>query len=590
MKLLFEKVIISERMFEMLKKSLKILLAILMVFGTFAPPVIQAHYNDFNDEINFTDYEAITQGLSMSPTEFNNAFGGEPDSRFMSFNLVETKLTMHNIEIEGNSIDLDLILAPVSIFGTIVDVEYSAFITRLNGNQNDLTITVTEYFEDGGINKLTDTFRIDNNGSGLFIIGNYEIFINTQGNDRIRELRMESDGSRIIPIRGTLFNGNREGAVVVEVEDLVNGYELLLFEINTTPETHNLLLPTSYSENLYIVPHAKIYLMDEMGQLHLFELDVPDVLSQLSPLEFEELSHSNDFLWTISVVEPIIEVFEYEELTEELLEYLGIGLETSNELFTPFNVSEAGIWITSEYTSVAFSVTTIAGNERAVASSRPTMRRRHNNIGRNATNFFDVEFRVVESLRLYARNGTAWRHLRTDNGRINGVIDYRNIEARIQLGNHTQINNFSTHGRARRHNTVGSTIMENRSSIRSIILSGIGIPSNAQSALTLISGALGQSSQNITLGSTSNYARSGNWTSVGVRFPNTYRFYHNTSSTNGHRLQLQVNAGRGGTSNNSTATVDGAARVSFEVFINNSRQGSTRHIARSFRYTVDRRN
>jgi hypothetical protein len=109
----------------------------------------------------------------MSPEQFNNAFGGEPETRFMPFNLVLTELTMHNIVIDGSNINLDLVLSPVNPFGTVVSVEYSAYVTRLNGSQNDLTIHVMEYFEGGLTNELTETVRIDNNGSGTFTVGNY---------------------------------------------------------------------------------------------------------------------------------------------------------------------------------------------------------------------------------------------------------------------------------------------------------------------------------------------------------------------------------------------------------------------------------
>jgi hypothetical protein len=350
-------------------------------------------------------------------------------------------------------------------------------------------------------------------------------------------------------------------------------------------KTHNLLLPASHDQGLYELPHTKVYLLDEAEQLHLFELETPEALLRLQPEYFEELSHVFDLMWALDFVKTV-DIFEYDELTDELIEYLGLSLDDEDEAFTPFGL---GTWTTNNYGSAAFVVTSIVGNDRAVASSRPAMRRRHNNIGRNANNFFDVEFRIVESFRTYVRNGTGWRHVGTQHGRLQNIIDYRNVAVRMQLGNHTQINNFTVHGRARQRTTLLNRIRQSGHSISSFVMSAAGVPSSAQLALDLITGSI-NSSRSVTLGSQSTYARTGRWTQASVRFPNEYRFYYNTSSNNGHRLQLQVNAGRNGGHHNSTATQHGAARVEFDVFISGTRSGSRRNVARAFTYTVDRRN
>lgn len=557
-----------------------------MLFGTFIPPIVKANFDELS-EIDLENYEVRTQGLIMKPEDLKNAFGGELESRFMPPNLPLTELTMHHVVIDGNQISMDLVLSPVSTLGTVIDVEYKASVIQLNGHQNDLLIQVIEHFDCGRTNEINETFRIENNGSGMFAVGDYQIFVKTQGNTHIREIYLESNGTRFLPIRGTLYSGNRDGTVVIETKGDMNGYKLLLFKINRIPEAHNLLLPTSYSQGLYKQSQTKIYLLNEKGEIHLFEFKTPEALLSPQPDDLEALDHIYDLIWAMDFVENTFEIFEYEALTDELIQYLGLSLYDEEELFDPFGL---GTWTTNNYGTAAFVVTHIIGNDRTVFSSRPAMRRRHNNIGRGANNFFDVEFRIVESRRFYTRNGTGWRHIQTDHGRSSGTIDYRNVEVKIQLGNHTQINNFTTHGRARRHNTIGTTLMQNGSSIRSVVLSGVGVPSSAQTALNLISDAVRNTSQNVSLGSRSTYARTGRWTQTGIRLPNNYRFYYNTASNNGHRLHIQVNAGRYGGHHASTATVHGAARVEFDVFIGNVRSGSRRNIARSFTYTVDRRN
>ena len=283
------------------KKFTAITLCVVMLFSATPSVLVQATDVEFEP---FDDYEAIAQGLTMTPEQFTNAFTGDPESRFMPFNLEETQLAVHNIALNGSNISLDLVLSPESPLGTIVDVNYSAYVTQLSGNQNDLTITVEEHFESGFINTLVETFRINNNGSGSFNVGNYEVFVSTRGNDQIREIRLLSDGSTVLPIRGTLFVGNREeSALVIEVDDLVNGYELLLFEINTNPTVANLLLPKSYASGLFDQSHMKIYLLSPDNELLIFETEMPESLRVLEDLNFENLEHADDILWVMDFVD-----------------------------------------------------------------------------------------------------------------------------------------------------------------------------------------------------------------------------------------------------------------------------------------------
>ena len=70
---------------------------------------------------------------------------------------------------------------------TLVDATPSASVKKLNGNKNDLTITVTETYSDGSINEITETFSINNNAAALYAVGAYAVYIDTKGNDQIRQ-------------------------------------------------------------------------------------------------------------------------------------------------------------------------------------------------------------------------------------------------------------------------------------------------------------------------------------------------------------------------------------------------------------------
>ena len=79
---------------------------------------------------------------------------------------------------------------PASAAKEIVGAIPSAFVTKLGGNKNDLTVIVTELFSDGSLERFTETFSIDNNSSGTYCVGGYKVYVDTKGNDQIRECRI----------------------------------------------------------------------------------------------------------------------------------------------------------------------------------------------------------------------------------------------------------------------------------------------------------------------------------------------------------------------------------------------------------------
>ena len=71
---------------------------------------------------------------------------------------------------------------------TYIGASAFAEVTKLNGNKNDLTITVTEYFANGFINTKTVKFSIDNNAIGTYSVGPYKVYVDTKGNVQIRSI------------------------------------------------------------------------------------------------------------------------------------------------------------------------------------------------------------------------------------------------------------------------------------------------------------------------------------------------------------------------------------------------------------------
>ena len=62
----------------------------------------------------------------------------------------------------------------------------AASVKKQSGNQNELTITVTELYADGSTNEITETFKISNNAAGTYAVGDYSVYVDTKGNDQIR--------------------------------------------------------------------------------------------------------------------------------------------------------------------------------------------------------------------------------------------------------------------------------------------------------------------------------------------------------------------------------------------------------------------
>ncbi|MDR0469795.1 MAG: InlB B-repeat-containing protein [Peptococcaceae bacterium] len=68
----------------------------------------------------------------------------------------------------------------------IIGISADAYIEKLNGNKNSLTVTVTEYWSDGSETYVYETVSIDKNSAGTYQAGGYRVYVDTKGNDQIR--------------------------------------------------------------------------------------------------------------------------------------------------------------------------------------------------------------------------------------------------------------------------------------------------------------------------------------------------------------------------------------------------------------------
>jgi hypothetical protein len=97
----------------------------------------------------------------------------------------------HNIEFLLDGTD------PFDIITSELIAVPTAKVRQLQGNTNELTITVTEIFLNGAKHEITATITINNNAVGEYPVGpcpdclrNYTVYVDTKGNDQIRECRI----------------------------------------------------------------------------------------------------------------------------------------------------------------------------------------------------------------------------------------------------------------------------------------------------------------------------------------------------------------------------------------------------------------
>jgi len=70
---------------------------------------------------------------------------------------------------------------------TLVNATPTAYVDKLNGNQNRLYITVIELYSDGTSKTVEWNGLINNNAAGTYQVGGYRVYVDTKGNTQIRE-------------------------------------------------------------------------------------------------------------------------------------------------------------------------------------------------------------------------------------------------------------------------------------------------------------------------------------------------------------------------------------------------------------------
>lgn len=81
------------------------------------------------------------------------------------------------------------VFGPYRVVPNVVEaLKLDAFVTKLNGNKNDLTITIIETYTDGSEKMIRETISINNNAAGTYRVQGYNVYVDTKGNTQIRAL------------------------------------------------------------------------------------------------------------------------------------------------------------------------------------------------------------------------------------------------------------------------------------------------------------------------------------------------------------------------------------------------------------------
>jgi len=97
----------------------------------------------------------------------------------------------------------------------------SAYVIQIPGNKNQLVITVTEIYDDGTTASFTESFMIDNNAEGTYVVDKYLVYVDTKGNTQIRACYIV-DFAYTDGLSYTLINNGTEYAVSMGNATAVN--------------------------------------------------------------------------------------------------------------------------------------------------------------------------------------------------------------------------------------------------------------------------------------------------------------------------------------------------------------------------------
>jgi len=88
----------------------------------------------------------------------------------------------------GNEVYTEFTTKLAAQIVTLDELVPAAYVEKLNGNQNNLFITVEEKYSDGSVRYVNAEIKINNNAAGTYAVGEYLVYVDTKGNTQIRAI------------------------------------------------------------------------------------------------------------------------------------------------------------------------------------------------------------------------------------------------------------------------------------------------------------------------------------------------------------------------------------------------------------------
>jgi hypothetical protein len=82
--------------------------------------------------------------------------------------------------------DNEVVLFKAQAYEVLADAK----VEKMNGNQNKLTISVTELYSEHKFEYAPGTFMINNNAADTYKVGPYHVYVDTKGNNQIRACKV----------------------------------------------------------------------------------------------------------------------------------------------------------------------------------------------------------------------------------------------------------------------------------------------------------------------------------------------------------------------------------------------------------------
>ena len=328
-------------------------------------------------------------------------------------------------------------------------------------------------------------------------------------------------------------------SVIVEVNDDINGYEILLFEIFNDNDNNNLLL----NQELEGKPHIKVYLKNG-NDIYLFESAMPEAFANLNASDYGEAKKFNDALWAAPLVDHEVEEIPTDDA---VLEELGLNTIATRGL------DSWSTWINPTTYKDSFYI----GSDYVQCTSVPYITYIHSNVN-SQDSTWAASFKVSE-------------HIRTGNLTYygNNVFEYRNLKMAFASGDKTTILRTYQEGRVYDFDNGGLKKAGQQITVNLLKKAVSSIPggSTISSVISAIN-SMSSSTGNVILGSTGVSLSGQQITAVGERL-NKYAIEECTDYDGGINIghyftyQAVLKHVSGSSGNNNTV---GALVVEFDTY------------------------